>query len=44
MLDEYWTETQTVQYADTGTYQIAYVLRDSSGFTEGELRELGCNR
>ncbi|MEL7532686.1 MAG: alpha-2-macroglobulin family protein, partial [Bacteroidota bacterium] len=39
-LEEYWTETQSVQFADTGSYQIAYVLRDSSGFTEGELRKL----
>ncbi|MFK7922842.1 MAG: alpha-2-macroglobulin family protein, partial [Bacteroidia bacterium] len=40
LLDEYWTESQSLSPADTGTYQIAYVLRDSSGFTEGELREL----
>ncbi|MEM6345139.1 MAG: alpha-2-macroglobulin family protein [Bacteroidota bacterium] len=40
VLDDYWTERQSVQFADTGTYQIAYVLRDSSGFNEGELREL----
>lgn len=39
-LEEAWQESQRISFPDTGTYKIAYLLRDSSGFTEGELREL----
>ncbi|MEL6652789.1 MAG: alpha-2-macroglobulin family protein [Bacteroidota bacterium] len=39
-LEGFWREDQLYRPSDTGKVQLAYLLRDSTGFSEGELREL----